>query len=205
MEQRLYCSVCDVLFIPTYMQRRGLSKGGLVSCGRTCRRVLRSLAMTDTNLKYASARMGKHNPMANPASVQKMQRSLQGRTPSKRGGNGTGLSPAEQALSAGTGLKPYVVPTRTKRSEGYPTHYKLDLANPECLLAVEVDGRSHRAILRQKQDQRKEDFLKALGWTILRFTNEQALKETNQCCDLIKKSNSMLCSKTTSRVQHNNS
>lgn len=183
----IVCSVCGKLFVPTYMQRKGAAEGRESSCGKECRNALRSRTMSHTNTVYASARMTERNPMSNPESLKKMQRSLKGRTLSVRGGNGTGLTSSEQVLSDATGMLPHIVPTHLGRYSEYPTHYKLDLADPERMLAVEIDGRSHGALERQAQDRKKEAFLKDLGWTILRFTNEQVLEETQTCCDRISK------------------
>jgi len=35
-------------------------------------------------------------------------------------------------------------------------------------------------------DRKKENLLRTLGWTILRFTNKQALEETAECARKVK-------------------
>jgi very-short-patch-repair endonuclease len=67
------------------------------------------------------------------------------------------------------------------RTAGWPTHYKLDLANPETHLAIEIDGHCHDAITRQEQDRRKMAFLAERGWCVLRITNERALWLSTTC------------------------
>jgi len=55
------------------------------------------------------------------------------------------------------------------------------------MLAIEIDGNSHCLLSRQAQDRKKENFLKSLGWTVLRFTNQQVIEETKMCVEKIKK------------------
>jgi hypothetical protein len=50
---------------------------------------------------------------------------------------------------------------------------RLDLAQVELLIAVEVDGKTHTSALQRSRDSRKEVILSNLGWTVLRFTNEE--------------------------------
>jgi very-short-patch-repair endonuclease len=64
----------------------------------------------------------------------------------------------------------FVIPTKKKRSSGYPYHYKADLANPEAKLLVEVDGNSHYG-KRKKLDEKKDALLASLGWSVFRFRN----------------------------------
>jgi hypothetical protein len=195
----LICAECGRGFIGSKPQRQKAGRGKNVLCGPVCIASHSSRTMAQTNSKYASDRMTKHNPMSNSASRKKMVKTLKrvGHKPTVRGGNGTGFSPAEKVLSEATGFLPYTVSTKGGRAIGLPTHYKLDLAAPEKKLAVEVDGRSHQALSRQEQDRRKELFLRSLGWTVLRFTNKEALEETEKCCEIIKTTASMLSLATT--------
>ena len=142
--------------------------------------------MARTNRKYAfkfSERMKNKNPMRNASSLEKMKETLKriGHKPVIQGGNGRGMSSAERCLSSATGLLPYVVNTHMGRNNGYPTHYKLDLADPTRMLAIEIDGASHGLLLRQEQDHKKENFLRTQGWTVIRFTNKQVLENTVAC------------------------
>ncbi len=61
-----------------------------------------------------------------------------------------------------------------------PTHYKVDIANQDLMIAIEVDGRSHTWPERIKQDQRKEHVLSLLGWKVLRFSNTEVLENIEQ-------------------------
>jgi very-short-patch-repair endonuclease len=65
--------------------------------------------------------------------------------------------------------------------DGMPSHYKIDLAFPDIMLAIEIDGGSHASITRKASDQRKDRFLVGLGWTVLRFTNKEVLRNLTSC------------------------
>lgn len=91
------------------------------------------------------------------------------------GGNGRGATIPELLLSAALGW-PLHVQVGLKDGE-QPTRYELDLANETLRLGVEVDGKSHLTQKVQVSDRRKEERLTRQGWTILRFTNEQVLKD----------------------------
>jgi len=88
-----------------------------------------------------------------------------------RGGNGMGPTACELTLRP---LLPesfqwnYPVPLG-RRQEGYPTNYKLDYADPNLKIGIEVDGASHKS--RASLDKKKEDKLKELGWSVLRISN----------------------------------
>ena len=58
-----------------------------------------------------------------------------------------------------------------------PTNYKVDIGNIEHKLAIEVDGGSHRGRGRKALDAKKQAVLEFLGWSVLRFWNEEILKD----------------------------
>jgi very-short-patch-repair endonuclease len=106
-----------------------------------------------------------------------------GHKPKIRGGNGMGLSkPQEMMLKAlGEGWIAEHVITTKLRNLGYPHHYKIDLANPDLMIAIEVDGRSHCALERKAQDRRKDEFLASQGWSVFRLSNQKAIKLCTTC------------------------
>ncbi|WP_408605425.1 endonuclease domain-containing protein [Desulfobacula toluolica] len=61
-----------------------------------------------------------------------------------------------------------------------PTCYKLDIANPELKIGVEIDGISHTG-KRRKLDQKKNAHLKSLGWQVLRLSNKQVEADLAGC------------------------
>ena len=52
----------------------------------------------------------------------------------------------------------------------------VDFFCPEKKLAIEVDGDIHAFDKQMKQDKRREDFLRGLGIKIIRYTNDDILK-----------------------------
>ena len=102
----------------------------------------------------------------------------------ERGGNGRGPTRPELALheALGTGWDlHFVVPTGSRVRGGAPSHYKIDIANPRCKVAIEVDGRSHGTTRRREQDLRKERWLTARGWRVFRFSNREAWQRPQAC------------------------
>jgi len=58
---------------------------------------------------------------------------------------------------------------RGKWRPGLPKNYRIDLANPEAKIAIELDGGSHSTKTRRERDQRKDRFLKREGWKVIRL------------------------------------
>ena len=113
----------------------------------------------------------------------KRRRGTSGRI-SVRGGNGQGLTKAQEALKEALGngwTAEYVINTAGARAKGAPKHYKIDLAHPTCQIAVEVDGSSHQTEERRAQDRRKDRWLRRQGWRVFRFSNREAWQRPDQC------------------------
>jgi very-short-patch-repair endonuclease len=55
--------------------------------------------------------------------------------------------------------------------------YFLDMAYPELKIAVEYDGRGHLKPARAQHDLRRQAYLTAAGWTVLRFAPSVVLYE----------------------------
>ncbi|WP_409565965.1 endonuclease domain-containing protein [Paracoccus sp. PS1] len=127
------------------------------------------------------------NPSKRPEVAAKVSRTLRriGHKPSVRGGNGKGLTGPQSALLAalGAGWVPEHVVNVWKgtRQAGIPGHYKIDIANPALMIAIEVDGSSHCPKARQEQDDRKSAFLAGEGWSVFRVSNEKALSLSTTC------------------------
>lgn len=110
-----------------------------------------------------------------------------GHRPSVRGGNGYGLTEPQRLLSEELNWPTeVVVPTGRPRTPGVPTHYKLDIADPDRKIAVEVDGGSHYPLARQESDRRKDAFLRGAGWTVLRFSNQEVMADTAACAQTVQ-------------------
>jgi hypothetical protein len=59
---------------------------------------------------------------------------------------------------------------------GMPGNYRIDIAHLPTKTAVEVDGPSHSNPTQQARDDRKDAFLRSLGWTVLRFKNREVMR-----------------------------
>lgn len=153
-------------------------------CGKEYSRKTSSETMSKTNKQYASGRMKVNNPMFNPKSKEKMKTTLRaiGHKPKIQGGNGKGPTIQQLSIASTLGWDMEVsVKTGMKKGSGYPQCYKIDIANCVLKIGIEIDGRSHLSISRKKQDKKKDDFLKSIGWTIIRFTNKEVEKNHDRC------------------------
>jgi hypothetical protein len=101
---------------------------------------------------------------------------------SQRGGNGRGATVPQKVLLDALGddwTEEYAIPTYMSKGMGYPTCYKVDIANPIRRIAVEVDGGSHNSPARRAQDAKKDALLVAHGWRVYRVPNMRAMKDTD--------------------------
>jgi hypothetical protein len=187
------CTECGTpLELVKKTQRDYYHEVGRAYCSPACSKRAKgrssSRHMAETNRRglaaASSLRMSRHNPMHDPATPRKVSDALRamGHQPAVKGGNGRGPSPAERLLADALGWPTnVVVPTRMPRASGYPTAYKLDVANEALRIAIEVDGASHSSLARQGQDRKKERFLAGRGWIVLRFSNRDVMAQTGEC------------------------
>lgn len=63
--------------------------------------------------------------------------------------------------------------------------YIVDFARPEKRLIVEADGSQHADNEATAYDIKRTVFLKASGWTVLRFWNDDVLKDADGVCQHI--------------------
>jgi very-short-patch-repair endonuclease len=139
-------------------------------------------------------RMRAHNPMMDEATRTKMSMTLKeiGHGPKRRGGNGRGPTVPQAELARLTGLAiEHAIQTKVPRGQGYPTCYKVDLADVDLCLAVEIDGATHSG--KQKAiDAKKDAFLASCGWTVLRFSNEEVMEHSEACAAMVASTTSRL-------------
>src|SRR5690606_20009381 len=117
------------------------------------------------------------NPMSNPETRAKVSATLKAmkHKPSVRGGNGQGMTLPQQLMKgvlSGNWIAEYAI-SLGKLQKGYPTNYKVDLANLETKMSIELDGNSHYS--RKDLDQKKDEKLDSLGWKVLRFWNKDVM------------------------------
>jgi len=142
-------------------------------------------------------RMRLNNPVHRPGVIDKIRAKMQGRTFLARGGNGK-LTPQQQSLATALDLPmEFAIKTGPVKSQfvSLPPCYKVDIACPVTLLAIEVDGQSHARKKWKFLDRRKESVLAALGWSVLRFTNQQVDEDLTT---VLAKIRSFMTSKLTS-------
>ena len=186
------CSICGKSFqVKPHSQKK--------TCSEQCKRKLISLSERNTmlsdsytdRLKQYSQRMQTENPMQEPGTIQKMLSTKEKNGTLRqwtgtRGGNGKYTVPQIllwRELGVGWELE-YPIPTHQKKN--YPTCYRVDLAFPLMMLAVEVDGNGHRWKKQLSEDWKKTELLESLGWTVLRFTNEEITTNCSEVAFQIK-------------------
>ncbi len=105
-----------------------------------------------------------------------------------KNGNGYPPSVAEAAFQRvfPEAIYNYVVRSGRKHDEGYQHYAKIDFAWPNLRLAVEVDGETHTRTKQIERDNRKQEVLKALGWTLLRVSYEQVLLRPEDVKNTVK-------------------
>jgi hypothetical protein len=126
----------------------------------------------------AKKRIAALNPMSNPSSVAKMTASLKGKPFLNRGGNGKLTVPqTELARVLGNVPMEFAIETASVAHllSDLPNSYKSDIAIPDRMIAIEVDGKTHMRKQTRIQDAKKTEALNALGWTVLRFWNWEIL------------------------------
>ncbi|MDQ4117775.1 MAG: DUF559 domain-containing protein [Actinomycetota bacterium] len=64
--------------------------------------------------------------------------------------------------------------------------YRLDLAYPAAMLAVEYDGEHHRTAERARYDLERQAFVDARGWTIVRPPDHQVLGAPDAVADRVR-------------------
>ena len=119
-----------------------------------------------------------NNPQSDPVIREKARQAKLGRTFLSRGGNGQPTVP-QLRLAQALGLPiEYSIVTKPVKDQftSLPPCYKVDLANPSIKLVIEVDGPTHKLKKWKFLDRRKESVLQALGWSVLRFTNQQVME-----------------------------
>ena len=180
---RLKCQQCGE---PFAIKKALLKHGRGRACSKSCRS---KLTWKTANMSKAGAHWrgksltpwnkGKPWPEEHRRRMSEAAKAA-GRTIKIKGGNGTGMANAEGALSQV--LPPgwvwsFAVSTKglDRKALRLPTNYKIDFAYPKARVAIEVDGSSHHLLARQAQDRKKEAALRALGWSVLRLSNAQAL------------------------------
>ena len=65
--------------------------------------------------------------------------------------------------------------------------YYADFACRRLRLVIEIDGGVHRLEHVRDKDERRQAEIEALGWTVLRFTNDEALLESGRLAEAVRR------------------
>jgi hypothetical protein len=177
-------------------RKRKIFNGNCIVCNSEFESTVKN--QKTCNLKCAgslsSIRMTEKNPMLNKETRDKVSDTLKkiGHKPIKQGGNGRGNT-TEQQLLYDELIKinksfvcEYIFKTKGLNEEKiYPTHYKIDIASKELMLAIEVDGVSHNSLKVRECDKKKTNLLLSQGWKVLRLSNSQIQKELKNCVQVV--------------------
>lgn len=136
-----------------------------------------------------SARMKANNPTRREDVRKKISAKNSGRTFLARGGNGK-VTPQQEAVANALNLPvEYPIPTGPVKDQfkSLPNCYKVDVADPSQKLAIEIDGHSHNTKKWKYLDKRKTEVLNALGWSVLRFSNQRVDSDLQAVLEEIRK------------------
>lgn len=123
--------------------------------------------------------------MADPKIRAKASAALRamGHKPPIQGGNGRALPEPQRLLLEALGGE-----WQAEFRQGVPQelrlefstgvrNYAIDIANCSQKIAVEADGATHNSPKARETDARKTAILSRLGWTVLRFSNQEILAD----------------------------
>ncbi len=65
--------------------------------------------------------------------------------------------------------------------------YYADFACRRLRLVIEIDGGVHGLERVRDRDERRQAEIEALGWTVLRFTNDEALLEPDRLAEAVRR------------------
>jgi hypothetical protein len=63
--------------------------------------------------------------------------------------------------------------------------YRLDLAWPNIMLDVEIDGKYHNEKMQLEKDRIRDSFLKSIGWKVLRFKSGMVIRDQIKVKEII--------------------
>lgn len=162
--------------IKTYGKAQ-ISEAGRQKQSDSLKRLWRTKKFRDNNHK----RMITNNPVYMPGVVEKANKTRlqRGKLPNNfKYGNGR-ISEYEaivydDLINAGFYYN-YAIPAKLARDafpdKKYPSNYKPDFTNVFKHICIEIDGPNHKRA--KELDTKKDECLKFLGFTIIRFTHEQ--------------------------------
>lgn len=188
----LPCSECGTIVRAVTKTDMDTARRGRAYCSEECKvqylRRLSSETMARTNRRDASTRMRERNPMREESSRQKMASTLRaiGHRPTP-GGNGNGPTVPQLTMANALG-EGWIMEYPVKTGLRWPPCYKVDIGHPGMKIAVELDGGSHATLSRKAEDAVRDERLRGVGWTVLRFKNTEAMERLSECLSTISAS-----------------
>lgn len=181
------CEWCKAPFMPE-RENRGRFCG--MSCAAKWRmsqpHILKKIHTVETHRKIGAAILGQKHPTAaawhrenncmfNPDTSKKVSNTLKriGHKPKIQGGNGRGPTKHEKILAGMLGVGWEMNHVVVLEVQGRRHPYKIDIANPQLKIAIEVDGQSHASPSARLRDSTKQSGLEKMGWKVLRFKNRE--------------------------------
>lgn len=164
-------------------------------CSPECLKLWRGNQMRKDATPVRKIQMKLDNPMRDPAVRAKVSATLRkmGHGPKVRHEGCNVMTKPEKILAEALDWPERIVVRSLKPpGSGYKFGYLIDVGNRELKIAIEVDGLSHMAYVRRELDEKKEDLLRSLGWTVLRFTNREVMEHLEDCVQTVKSTISKL-------------
>lgn len=118
-----------------------------------------------------STRTAMHNPVVRERHLAALEEVFAATENGNNFSGGKGTAPNETMLLYASILRPlgYLMDEVTisrGNDSGRGGHYTLDFALPSEKIDIEIDGTSHRN--RQRKDYERDEFLRSLGWKVIR-------------------------------------
>jgi len=129
----------------------------------------------------SSIRMLIDNPVWKLGIARRIRAKLIGKKFVIRGGNGH-LTVPQKSLAKALRLPMEVtIPTGIvfEKFKDIPRKYCVDIAHVQSKTAIEVDGEAHRSHRIKALDEKKTKVLGALGWSVIRITNQKVLENVS--------------------------
>lgn len=186
----MHCTNCNIIILNLKKEKLWqFNRTGKVYCSKECTKLYTANVsrknLIEINKKYASERMKRKNPCFNKETIEKIKNTkikngTLHKPPIIQGGNGKETPcPVKILCERLKWQLKYILRTGTRNF--YPTHYKLEIANIEKKICIEID--SQVSYSRKDKAEKKENYLKSKGWITLRFKNKDVLNNLEYCID----------------------
>lgn len=188
-----FCLECNCpILLDTHEKRSRAKKQGGILCSQKCITERRKKTSGALLTQYIKENPQKSMKETDPIRWEKMKIEMTktlkriGHQPKTRGGNGRQPPIPQQRLFDALGegwVMEYPIKTKdipNRKELRLPTCYKSDIANPNLMIAIEVNGSSHTSLKVQEKDKKKERILVGLGWKTLVFTNQEVMEHLEE-------------------------